>query len=67
MHRKTLATANRYLSRADAPVRLARNLATSTAVETGRPASEYVDRYRSRHGDEFSDENSPARRKKSSA
>lgn len=67
MHRKTLATTNRYLNRADTSERLAINLATSTAVETGEPASDYVDRYRSQHGDEFSDGNSPVRRKKSSA
>ena len=66
MRRKSLAVANRYLNRADTPERLAVNLATSTVVETGKPASDYIDRYRSRHGHEFSDGSSPERRKKRS-
>jgi hypothetical protein len=67
MHRKSLAATNPYLNRADTPERLAINLATSTSVETSKPAIVYVDRYRSLHGNDSNDKNSQELRKKSSA
>ena len=67
MKQKSLADSNPYLRRNDAEEKLAVNLATSTAVETGRPASDYVKRFKSRHGDKVSAASVPAHRKKSPA
>jgi hypothetical protein len=67
MSKKSLAAANPYLSRDDTPERLAINLATSTSVETRKPAGIYVERYLTRHGDHSNHKNSQKVRKKSSA
>jgi len=49
MKDNSLAATNKHLNRVDAGEQLAINLATSTAVETGRPAALYVERYHATH------------------
>lgn len=67
MPRKSLAAANPYLNRADIQERLAINLATSTSVETRKPAGIYVERYLSLYSNLSNHKNSQKVRKKSSA
>lgn len=66
MKKNSLAATNKHLKRVDAGERLAINLATSTAVETGKPVALYVERYRATHKD-ITLPNSSGSLKKSSA
>ena len=51
MKPKSLSSINPYLRGPDALYLHARNVATSTAVETGKPAEAYIERCLMRHGD----------------
>jgi hypothetical protein len=66
MKNNSLAATNKHLNRVDAGDQLAINLATSTAVETGKPAALYVERYHATHK-AITVPNSSGSRKKSSA
>lgn len=47
MKTKSLTTTNRYLKKASCGKMMARNIASSTSVETGKDSSIYVKRYTS--------------------
>ena len=49
MKAKSLAAKNPYLQSPSADEWFARNVASSTSVETGKPSSLYVSRFRSTH------------------
>ena len=66
MKNNSLAATNKHLNRVDTGEQLAINLATSTAVETGKPAALYVERYHATHK-KVTLPNPQGSRKKSSA
>ena len=51
MNPKSLSRTNPHLRGPDALYLHARNVATSTAVETGKPAEAYIERCLMQHGD----------------
>jgi hypothetical protein len=44
MPNKTLSSSNHYLQKASASARILANVASSTAIETGKPSSTYTKR-----------------------
>ena len=57
MKTKTLSSANNYLQSSASSQRVARNLATSTSVETGKPSQIYVARYQDNRSGKINPEN----------
>lgn len=45
MSTKTLSSNNHYLKKASATKQIITNVSSSTAIETGKPASMYIKRY----------------------
>jgi len=57
MNTKSIAASNRFLKQRSAVEKMAVNLASSTAIETGKGAGVYVKRYRSTHLEQVTEEN----------
>lgn len=59
MKTKSLAANNRYLKRSNSGAMMARNLASSTSIETGKSSTTYVERYTTRQANKVAASHSP--------
>ena len=64
MKSKTLASANTYLRSTTSIQLVARNVGSSTAIETGKPSQTYVTRYRDARSGKLVDSNNSKHHRK---